>query len=103
VSLAVVIQELVFADAPVCSSLPTRSAVSRRDDDNFHLGLGEAIVSGTVTPDTLTVSKKEGKVLQRQISQKRVMTVRTSDGITQVPVPKRLIKKAVLNDGQASN
>ena len=79
VSLAVVVQELVFADA--AGVLFTANPVSGQRDEMMITatwGLGEAIVSGAVTPDTLTVSKTSGKVLQRKTSEKQVMTVRTT-------------------------
>ncbi len=58
VSLAVVVQELVFADA--AGVLFTANPVTGKRDEMMITatwGLGEAIVSGKVTPDNLTVSK----------------------------------------------
>lgn len=103
VSLAVVVQELVFADA--AGVLFTANPVNGRRDEMMITatwGLGEAIVSGAVTPDTLRVSKSGGKVLGRQISEKRVMTVRTQTGVEQAPVPANRVKKAVLSNTQAA-
>ena len=36
-------------------------------------GLGEAVVSGTVTPDTYWVDKKTGEVMEFNISEKNTM------------------------------
>ncbi len=102
VSLAVVVQELVFAEA--AGVLFTANPVSGKRDEMMITatwGLGEAIVSGAVTPDTLTVSKSGNNVLQRKTSEKQVMTVRTADGVEQVAVPSNLAKKTVLSDAQA--
>jgi phosphoenolpyruvate synthase/pyruvate phosphate dikinase len=102
VSLAVVVQELVFAEA--AGVLFTANPVNGQRDEMIITaawGLGEAIVSGAVTPDTLTVKKSSGKVLQREISEKKVMTVRSASGVEQVSVPRHLAKKAVLSKAQA--
>lgn len=102
VSLAVVVQALVFADA--AGVLFTANPVSGRRDEmvvSAAWGLGEAIVSGVVTPDTFRVSKPIGKILERQISDKRVMTVRTPRGVGQAPVPRIQARQAALSDAQA--
>ena len=65
-------------------------------------GLGEAIVSGAVTPDTLTVAKATGKLIRRETAEKQVMTVRTETGTSEVPVPDSQKKKAVLTNKQAA-
>jgi len=60
-------------------------------------GLGEAIVSGAVTPDTITVNKSTLRPVRRQTVEKRIMTVRTDSGTDEQPVPARLQKAPVLN------
>ena len=62
VALAVVVQELVFADA--AGIMFTANPIDGERNEtiiNAAWGLGEAIVSGAVTPDTLTVNKKKEK------------------------------------------
>jgi pyruvate,water dikinase len=103
VALAVVVQELVFAEA--AGVLFTANPVTGQRDEMMITatwGLGEAIVSGAVTPDTLTVSKASGKVLERKTSEKQVMTVRTPEGVKQGSVPRKQVKKAVLSDARAA-
>jgi phosphohistidine swiveling domain-containing protein len=103
VALAVVVQELVFADA--AGIMFTANPVHGDRDEvviNAAWGLGEAIVSGTVTPDTLTVKKLKGKVIRRETAEKLVMTVRTESGVSEQPVPDRLKKKEVLSKKQAA-
>lgn len=102
VALAVVVQELVFADA--AGILFTANPVNGKRDElviNAAWGLGEAVVSGAVTPDTITIEKKTGKVLHREMADKLVMTVRTDLGVHEQPVPADQVKKAVLSDLQA--
>lgn len=45
-------------------------------------GLGEAIVSGEVTPDTYVVDKKTGRLLEKQVSQQERKLIRATSGAT---------------------
>src|SRR5437763_13929178 len=84
VSLAVVVQELVLADA--AGILFTANPLTGERDQvmiNAAWGLGEAIVSGQVTPDTVVVDRASRTIIEQNISEKDVMTVvtgRTSEG-----------------------
>jgi len=103
VALAVVVQELVLAEA--AGVLFTVNPVNGKRDEMMITatwGLGEALVSGAVTPDTLTVEKATGKLIHRETAAKQVMTVRTETGTCEVPVPDSKKKKAVLTDKQAA-
>ncbi|NMC55204.1 MAG: hypothetical protein GYA48_16385 [Chloroflexi bacterium] len=104
VALAVVVQELIFADA--AGILFTANPINGKRDElliNAAWGLGEAVVSGAVTPDTLTINKQSGKVVRREIAEKQVMTVRTSSGTEEQPVPQAKRNKAVLNPQQIAD
>lgn len=50
-------------------------------------GLGEAVVSGIVTPDSFVVDKPVYKVVDRNISEKHVMTIPTDSGTEEVEIP----------------
>jgi pyruvate,water dikinase len=50
-------------------------------------GLGEALVSGIVTPDIFIVNKNDFMISDRRISQKDIMVVPSKDGVTDVKVP----------------
>jgi pyruvate,water dikinase len=65
-------------------------------------GLGEGVVSGTVTPDTYWLDKATGQLLQKQVSEKKTMFQKKSeDGQTvQIPVPDNLKNKQVLDDAE---
>ncbi|MFL7793354.1 MAG: PEP/pyruvate-binding domain-containing protein, partial [Anaerolineae bacterium] len=65
-------------------------------------GLGEAIVGGLVTPDSLTVDKVTGEVLARETADKQVMTVRVEGGTEEQQVPGELRDAPVLDDEQAT-
>ncbi|MFI7227992.1 PEP/pyruvate-binding domain-containing protein [Nonomuraea angiospora] len=100
VALAVVVQELVDADA--AGVMFTANPISGARDEtvvNASWGLGEAVVGGQVTPDTVVVSG--GAVTREQVSDKTVMTVRTPDGTRERPVPEELRRAAVLDAAQA--
>ena len=99
VSLAVVVQQLVPADA--AGVLFTANPVTGQRDQlliNATWGLGEAIVSGQVTPDTVVVEKSTGTILSREIATKTLMTVRTDTGTEERDVPQAQRDQQVLDD-----
>ncbi|MEV0345211.1 PEP/pyruvate-binding domain-containing protein [Nonomuraea sp. NPDC050680] len=101
VALAVVVQELVDADA--AGVMFTANPVNGARDEiviNASWGLGEAVVGGQVTPDTVVV--RHGAVAESRIGDKSVMTVRTPSGTHEEPVPEELRRRAVLDPAQAA-
>jgi phosphohistidine swiveling domain-containing protein len=71
VYLAVVVQAMINSE--VSGILFTVDPIAGNPDDlviNASWGLGEAIVSGSVTPDTFTVRKSDGHIVSRQIGSK---------------------------------
>jgi len=103
VSIAVVVQELVPADA--AGILFTANPLTGARDQvmiNAAWGLGEAIVGGQVTPDTVVVDRVSGTIVEEQISEKDVMTVRDLDGTHAEPVPADQRTRAVLSPAQAA-
>jgi pyruvate,water dikinase len=101
VQLAVLVQQLVASDvsAVVFSANPITGS---RDEIviNASWGLGESIVGGMVTPDTLIVRKSDLAVKERLIADKQRMTVAAPRGTREVDVPRFLRKEACLNDQQ---
>ncbi|WP_406673280.1 PEP/pyruvate-binding domain-containing protein [Nonomuraea sp. N2-4H] len=100
VALAVVVQELVDADA--AGVLFTADPVSGDRDAtviNASWGLGEAVVGGQVTPDVITV--RGGRVAESRTGDKKVMTVRTATGTEERPVPEERRAAPVLDDAEA--
>ncbi|MEV6149836.1 PEP/pyruvate-binding domain-containing protein [Nonomuraea sp. NPDC052129] len=101
VALAVVVQELVDADA--AGVMFTANPVNGARDEiviNASWGLGEAVVGGQVTPDTVVV--RHGAVAESRVGDKTVMTVRTPSGTHEEPVPEELRRRAVLDPAQAA-
>jgi rifampicin phosphotransferase len=102
-SLAVVVQNLVPAEA--AGILFTANPVTGSRDQamiSAAWGLGEAVVGGLVTPDTLIVDKASGMVLDRQTADKQVMTARLNGGTQEQPVPDELRRAPVLDDSMAA-
>jgi len=90
--LAVVVQQMVFAKAAgVAFTANPISGDSNQLVIDAAYGLGEAIVSGLVTPDHIVVDKRTSKVLSYSVSEKNDMIVSTANGTREksVPWPKR--------------
>ncbi len=99
VALAVVVQELVVADA--AGILFTANPLNGARHEmviNAAWGLGEVVVSGAVTPDTYVVDKQRARVTGRTIADKQVMTVRTEAGTREETVPAARRQLSVLSD-----
>lgn len=102
VALAVTVQRLVNAE--VAGIMFTANPLTGNHDElliNAAWGLGEAIVSGIVDPDTIKIDKRTGEIIQHQIKEKSMMTVCTKKGITEKPVPDNLRNIPVLSDTKA--
>jgi rifampicin phosphotransferase len=103
-SLAVVVQLLAPAEAS--GILFTANPLNGRRDQaviSASWGLGEAIVGGLVTPDSVTLDKQTGKVISRETADKQVMTVRTEQGTEERPVPEARRYEVALDDQAASD
>ena len=102
VALAVVVQKMILADASgVMFSANPVDGDRHEVVINAAWGLGESIVGGMVTPDTIIVDMHKGKVTHRETAEKSVMTIRGDQGTQQVPVPDSMKNKAVLSNRQA--
>lgn len=107
VALAVVVQELVAADA--AGVLFTANPVTGALDQiviNASWGLGEAVVGGQVTPDTVIVARtageESGEIVEEHVGDKTVMTVRVPGGTREEPVPEDLRHRPVLDPAQVT-
>src|SRR5215211_8734410 len=103
VSLAVVIQRMVESEAAgvMFTANPSNG---RRDQATISAasGLGESVVSGSVTPDSMVVEKQSGRVLSRETANKEVMIVYIESGTAERPVPEALERQPVLDDETAA-
>ncbi len=84
-ALAVVVQQMVLSET--AGIMFTANPLTGARDEiliNAAWGLGEAIVGGQVTPDTITVDKNTFEVKEVQISEKTIVTVTTDTGTKEV-------------------
>ena len=99
VLIAVVVQQMVDAD-----KAGVMFTVNPSTGENIALiegswGLGESVVSGTVTPDNYVVNKEDNKILNVTISDKKTMFANDANGTSkEVPVPEEKRKERVLSD-----
>ncbi|MHC6630292.1 rifamycin-inactivating phosphotransferase [Streptomyces globosus] len=101
VDMAVVVQQMAFphASGVLFTADPvTGNRKAATIDAGF--GLGEALVSGLVNPDVLTV--RDGKVVARKTAAKhRALTASPAGGTHEVAVPPRQQEQPALTDAQA--
>ena len=101
--LAVLVQQLVLADASAV--IFSANPISGNLDEvvvTASWGLGESLVSGTVTPDTWIVRKTDLAVEEERIGAKERMTVAVDGGTREVTVPRLLRERASLSKAQVA-
>lgn len=82
VSLSVVVQKMVNSEKS--GVMFTANPINNNRNEmmiNASWGLGEAVVSGTVTPDEYTINKKDGSIIEENIATKNSMVVKAKSGI----------------------
>ncbi|MBO1266646.1 PEP/pyruvate-binding domain-containing protein [Arthrobacter cavernae] len=103
VRLAVVVQRMVQAEAAGVM-FTANPANGRREQTAISAawGLGESVVSGSVTTDDVVVDAGTGSVLSRRTADKAVMTVYAKHGARDQPVPADRRRAPVLDDREAA-
>ena len=102
VQIAVLIQQMVPAD--IAGVAFSANPVNKNRDEvviNTSWGLGESVVSGTVSPDSYVVDKGDLQVKERQIAEKEKMTVAHPEGTREVDVPRFMRGESTLDDAKA--
>ena len=103
VDVAVVVQQMVASDA--AGVLFTINPVTGSRQEmviNAAWGLGDAIVGGRVTPDTIVVDKKTDLVAHSTVGDKNVMSVLTNGGTEDVQVDTHRRLQPVLRSEQVA-
>ncbi|MBK8049040.1 MAG: hypothetical protein IPK16_19175 [Anaerolineales bacterium] len=101
VALAVVVQKMVQATAAgVLFTINPLTGARHEMVINATWGLGEALVSGRVTPDTLIVDRNSGRIKQIEVGDKAVMTAPVGAGTREIEVDARMRRQAVLETSQ---
>src|SRR4030043_1496880 len=102
VLISVAVQELIFSQ--VSGVMFTIEPVSGAKDKiviNASLGLGEAVVSGQVTPDEYVVDKGTFQIVEKHVVKKeRQITSDKKGGTKWETIPKELQDKQALTDEQ---
>ncbi|HSH36842.1 phosphoenolpyruvate synthase, partial [Schnuerera sp.] len=107
VSLSVVIQKMV--NSAKAGVMFTANPINNNKDEimiNASWGLGEAVVSGSVTPDEYIVDKKKNGIIEKHIAEKTTMIVKKDIGVgtTEINVGNYLgyenINKQCLSDDE---
>lgn len=99
VSVAVVIQAMVQSEV---SGITFTVHPVTKDYDQMVIeagyGLGEAIVGGMVTPDAYVIQKKNWTFIDKNISEQRMMIVKSTKGNEEKTVPKAKQEKQKMAD-----
>ncbi len=100
VSIAVVVQKMVNSDKSgvLFTSHPVTGEKKSIIEAVF--GLGEAIVSGKVTPDTYVYDREQDKLVDVKISEKRIAVVRKNGKTVEVKLDEQKAKDRVLSDDE---
>ncbi|MBA2862124.1 phosphoenolpyruvate synthase [Methanococcus maripaludis] len=100
VALAAVVQKMVNADqAGVMFTVNPINHDYNQMVIEGAWGLGEGVVSGTVSPDTYIVSKDTQEILSINVARKDTMFIKDTDGVTkEVKTPEDLLEKQVLSE-----
>ncbi|MFH1107037.1 MAG: phosphoenolpyruvate synthase [Candidatus Micrarchaeota archaeon] len=101
VGIAVVVQRMVQSDkSGVMFSV---DPVGMNEDQlviEAGFGLGEAVVSGAITPDLYVVDKPSMKIIEKQVNRQDMMIVRSSAGNQEVRVPDELQEVQKLSEDE---
>jgi len=99
VYIAVVVQKMACADKAGVMFTVNPSTGEEIALIEGSWGLGEAVVSGDVTPDNYQVDKKDNEIINVTISDKKVMYTNDENGTSvKVEVPENMRKERVLSD-----
>lgn len=100
VLISVAVQELIFSKASgVMFTLEPVSGVKNKVVINASWGLGEAIVSGQVTPDEYVVEKGTFRIMENNVVKKDKQIVSDEKGSTKwTAVPKQMQNRPALSD-----
>ena len=102
VSIAVVVQQLVLADAAgVMFTVDPLDGAHDKVVISANWGLGESVVAGDVTPDVAVVDPASGTLVSYRVGSKEMMTVADGAATRATGTPSGLRSAAVLSPGQA--
>jgi hypothetical protein len=99
--MGVLVQRLVPADhAGVLFTLNPNTGRENEMVIESAWGLGEALVSGRVTPDRIVVDTQDKTIVSRHVGTKRIMTTLAPAGIEETAVPDARQSEETLSDAE---
>lgn len=99
VLVAVVVQTMIQSEiSGICFTVHPITKDCNQMVIEAGYGLGEAIVGGRITPDTYIVNKQEWGIVDKNISQQKIMIVKNRNGNIEKAVLKLKQKKQKLSD-----
>ena len=102
VSIAVVVQQLVLAEAAgVMFTIDPLDGAHDKVVVSANWGLGESVVAGDVTPDVAVIDRASGTLVRYQVGSKEMMTVADGTSTQATGTPAALRSAAVLSPAQA--
>ncbi len=102
IAIAVVVQRMI--DAERSGVIFTANPLDHRRDRmllSASFGLGEAVVGGAVSPDTWILDRN-GEVVDHQVADKTVITVREGKGTVERPMPEDRRRAVTLGGGEVT-
>jgi len=97
--IGVVVQCMVNAEtAGVMFTLDPRTGDRSKIIVEANWGLGESLVSGTVTPDYYSISKNPIRLIEVKVGEKRVFTAFSNEGVVEKETPIAQRKKSCLKE-----
>lgn len=101
--MGVVVQQLVPADASAVAFSANPISGDRNEIlINANYGLGESVVSGMATPDTIILQKSDLSQQSLTIGPKEYMSIRTDHGTEEKPVPRSMQAMPALSPAQVT-
>lgn len=101
IQIAALVQQMVPADiSGIAFSLNPVTGSQNEIIMNSSWGLGESIVAGSVTPDTVTVRKSDLAITAQDIGRKMRMTIAVSGSTKEVAVPRFLQEQPCLEESK---
>ncbi len=99
VGLAAVVQEMIQSErSGVAFTVDPVTSDPKKIEIEAAYGLGEVVVSGSVTPDRYVVSKKNFKIIEKHIAEQTWMMAKVGDQNEHVNVKEEYRKKQKLDD-----
>lgn len=104
VGLAAVVQKMVQSDkSGVMFTLEPMSNDRNKIVIEGGIGLGEAIVSGAISPDHYVVDKNSNKIIEKRVFKQTMMIVRVGTVTREEEVPEEMQEMQKLSDEEITN